>query len=86
VPNVEGVSRADCTCCRNGGALPGPYVADVYGRLLSQEISAEVVEQMCDQCTAAAFIPGRTHPHSMAGARRALRDAGYTTPNRKSGD
>jgi hypothetical protein len=77
---LDGVSRADCRCCRAGGALPGPYIVDNYGRVMSQEIAAEVVEEMCDQCTAAAFIPGRTHPHSMAGARRALRAAGYSVP------
>jgi hypothetical protein len=71
---------SDCICCRNEGALPGPYIVAADGRLMFQEIDGPVVDQMCDQCVAGTFIPGCIHPHSLDGLRRALADAGYWLP------
>ena len=70
------VSRADCLCCRDLGALPGEYVLDAYGHVKSQAIPGKTIAQMCDECIAGAFLGGE-HPHEMTGARRALREAGF---------
>jgi hypothetical protein len=74
------VSRADCRCCRDLGALPGDFVTDAFGRVVSQATPGTVIAEMCDQCVAGAFLGG-THPHAMTGAKRSLREAGFLLPS-----
>jgi hypothetical protein len=75
------ISRADCRCCRVLGALPGAFVHDAFGRVLSQAVPGETIREMCSACIAGAFFGGQ-HPHDMAGARRAVRDAADGGANR----
>lgn len=67
---VPEVSRADCRCCRDRGALPGAFVHDAFGRVLSQAVPGEVIHEMCSACIAGTFFGGE-HPHDMSGYRRA---------------
>lgn len=71
---IPEVSRADCTCCQNRGALPGAFVRDAFGRIKSQAVPGETIRAMCSACIAGAFFGGQ-HPHDLAGLRRAEREA-----------
>lgn len=68
-------TRATCVCCRNLGVLPDTGTRELYdavsGQMLpvlpGQTVAGEVVLQMCDQCTVAAFLDStQPHPHQMS--------------------
>ena len=72
---AEEISRADCPCCQNRGALPGPWIRDAYGRVLNQGVPGNVVVTLCTQCVG-ALAGFNEHGHDLSGLRRSAREAG----------